>query len=54
MQTLRPSRRMDRQARRAVTLKHDNVWKMAVDGMHTLSVSMVVSQRQTAMMCVSK
>jgi len=37
--TLRASKRMDRKARRAASVRHDTVWKMAIDGVHSLSVS---------------
>jgi len=43
MSTLEPSRRLLRQADEAMIIKHDNVWKMAVDGVHTLSVSIVTT-----------
>ena len=43
MSTLQPSKRMNRQARRAMTMRHDNVLKMAVDGVHTLSVSRITT-----------
>ena len=37
MSTMQPSRRMDRTVRKAMTMRHENVLKMAVDGMSSVS-----------------